>query len=272
MDAWVIWLIAAVIFGSRGDRHPGFFLAPFAGGAPWPRRWPALGAGATVELGRRSSSSRSSCSPRCGRSPARTSASRRGCGPARRRSSGSTGDGRRADRQRRGRRLRAARRRDLDRARRTTTTRSSSRATRVHVLEIRGATALVARMRRPQWTAGLIALIVLAVFVFIVAAVGRADRAAGARGDRRAARPLLAHARPGADADRPVHRPRQAADRPARAGRLVPAAAGDHRGQPRGRDRHRHLLHGHRPARPPPTRSPTRCRRSSSSPSPRCAT
>ena len=31
----------------------------------------------------------------------------------------------------------------------------------------------------------------------------------------------------------PLHRPRAAADRPARAGGLVPAAAGDHRGQPR---------------------------------------
>ena len=76
---------------------------------------------------------------------------------------------------------------------------------------------------------------------------GRADRAAGPRRHRRAPRALRAHARPGADADRPVRRPRQAADRPARAGGLLPAPAGDHRGQPRRRDRHRHLLHGHRP-------------------------
>ena len=38
----------------------------------------------------------------------------------------------------------------------------------------------------------------------------------------------------GPGAHRAVHRPRQAADRPARAGGLVPAAAGDHRGQPDG--------------------------------------
>ena len=95
--------------------------------------------------------------------------------------------------------------------------------------------------------AGLIALIVLAVFVFIVAATGDPDHPAGARRDRRAARPLHPHARPGAGARHPVRRPREAADRPARAGRLLPAAAGDHRGQPRGRDRHRHLLHDHRP-------------------------
>ena len=96
-------------------------------------------------------------------------------------------------------------------------------------------------------TAGVIALIVLAVFVFIVAASGVRIVPQARAGRRRAARPLRAHARPGADADRPVRRPRQAADRPARAGRRVPAAAGDHRGQPRGRHRHRHLLHGHRP-------------------------
>ena len=38
---------------------------------------------------------------------------------------------------------------------------------------------------------------------------------------------------PGRDVAHAVHRPAQAADRPARAGRLVPAPAGDHRGQPR---------------------------------------
>ena len=45
---------------------------------------------------------------------------------------------------------------------------------------------------------------------------------------------------------RAVRRPAPAADRPARAGRLLPAAAGHHRGQPRRRHRHRHLLPGHR--------------------------
>ena len=33
MDAWVIWLIAAVVFGVGEIATLGFFLAPFAGGA-----------------------------------------------------------------------------------------------------------------------------------------------------------------------------------------------------------------------------------------------
>ena len=96
-------------------------------------------------------------------------------------------------------------------------------------------------------SAGVIALIVLGGVLVHRRRVGRPDRAAGAGRRRRAARPLRADARPGAGADRPVRRPRQAAARPPRAGRRLPAAAGDHRGQPRGRHRHRHLLHGHRP-------------------------
>ncbi|CAA9489986.1 MAG: Protein QmcA (possibly involved in integral membrane quality control), partial [uncultured Solirubrobacteraceae bacterium] len=76
--------------------------------------------------------------------------------------------------------------------------------------------------------------------------VRRADRPAGARGDRRAPRALQPHAAARAHADHPVRRPRQAADRPPRAGRLVPTAARHHRGQPRGRDRHGHLLPDHR--------------------------
>src|SRR5919109_1296000 len=33
MDAWVVWLIAAVVFGVGEIATLGFFLAPFAGGA-----------------------------------------------------------------------------------------------------------------------------------------------------------------------------------------------------------------------------------------------
>ena len=76
-----------------------------------------------------------------------------------------------------------------------------------------------------------------------------ADRPAGARRHRRALRQVQ-----GDPARRPQHRDavhRQGAlpDRPARAGRVVPAAAGDHRGQPGRLDRHRHLLPGDRPGR-----------------------
>ena len=47
--------------------------------------------------------------------------------------------------------------------------------------------------------------------------------------------------------DHTVSRADAPADRPARAGRQLPAAAGHHRGQPRRQHRHRHLLPGHRP-------------------------
>ena len=92
------------------------------------------------------------------------------------------------------------------------------------------------------------------------------DRAAGARRHRRAVRQV-----PRPRCRRPEHRdavrrPGPLHDRPARAGRVVPAAAGDHRGQPGGLDRHRHLLPGDQPGRRRRTRSPTTSRRSSSSP------
>ena len=66
------------------------------------------------------------------------------------------------------------------------------------------------------------------------------------------------HARPGPDDRRPVRRPRAPADRPARAGRDLPAAAGDHRGQRR-RCRSTPSSTSRSPTRRrPPTRSPTR--------------
>ena len=46
---------------------------------------------------------------------------------------------------------------------------------------------------------------------------------------------------------RAVRRPRARQHRPARAGRLLPAAAGHHERQPRREHRHGHLLPGHRP-------------------------
>ena len=73
------------------------------------------------------------------------------------------------------------------------------------------------------------------------------DRAAGQLADRRAAGPLLPHpGRRPAPAD-PVRRPGPVDRRPARAGGLVPAATGDHLGQPGGQHRHGDLLPADRP-------------------------
>ncbi len=97
----------------------------------------------------------------------------------------------------------------------------------------------------------MVALIVVAVLV-VVALVDRvADDPrdpAGARRGARAPRALPPHARAGPDVHHAVHRPRAAADRPARAGRQLLAAAGDHRGQRRRGDRDGALLHDHRRA------------------------
>jgi membrane protein implicated in regulation of membrane protease activity len=48
MDEWVIWLIAAVVFGVGEIATLGFFLAPFAGGALIAALVTALGAGTAV--------------------------------------------------------------------------------------------------------------------------------------------------------------------------------------------------------------------------------
>jgi membrane protein implicated in regulation of membrane protease activity len=49
MDPWVIWLIAAVIFAIGEIATTSFFLAPFAGGAAIAALLAAAGAGATIE-------------------------------------------------------------------------------------------------------------------------------------------------------------------------------------------------------------------------------
>ena len=67
--------------------------------------------------------------------------------------------------------------------------------------------------------------------------------------DRRAVRQVQGDPARRAQHRRAVRRQGPLHHRPARAGRLVPAAAGHHRGQPGGVDRHRHLLPGHRPGR-----------------------
>ncbi len=95
-------------------------------------------------------------------------------------------------------------------------------------------------------TAGLIVLVVIALFVLFVGGEDGPHHPAGARRRRRASRPLQPHARARPHDRRAVHRQGQAADRPARAGHRVPAPAGHHRGQPRRPDRHRPLLHDHR--------------------------
>jgi membrane protein implicated in regulation of membrane protease activity len=48
MDAWVVWLIAAVVFGVGEIATLGFFLAPFAGGALVAAIVSAAGAGALI--------------------------------------------------------------------------------------------------------------------------------------------------------------------------------------------------------------------------------
>jgi membrane protein implicated in regulation of membrane protease activity len=48
MDPWVIWLIAAVVFGVGEIATLGFFLAPFAGGALVAAIVSAAGAGAVI--------------------------------------------------------------------------------------------------------------------------------------------------------------------------------------------------------------------------------
>jgi membrane protein implicated in regulation of membrane protease activity len=48
MDEWVIWLIAAVIFGIGEIATLGFFLAPFAGGALVAALLSAVGAGSAI--------------------------------------------------------------------------------------------------------------------------------------------------------------------------------------------------------------------------------
>jgi membrane protein implicated in regulation of membrane protease activity len=49
MDSWVIWLIAAVIFALGELATTSFFLAPFAGGALVATLLAATGAGAVIE-------------------------------------------------------------------------------------------------------------------------------------------------------------------------------------------------------------------------------
>jgi membrane protein implicated in regulation of membrane protease activity len=48
MDAWLIWLIAAVVFGIGEIATLGFFLAPFAGGALVAALLSAVGAGTAI--------------------------------------------------------------------------------------------------------------------------------------------------------------------------------------------------------------------------------
>jgi membrane protein implicated in regulation of membrane protease activity len=50
MDEWLLWLIAAVIFGVGEIATMGFFLAPFAGGALVAAVVAAAGAGAALSL------------------------------------------------------------------------------------------------------------------------------------------------------------------------------------------------------------------------------
>jgi membrane protein implicated in regulation of membrane protease activity len=50
MDEWLLWLIAAVIFGVGEMATMGFFLAPFGGGAALAALASAFGAGSVISL------------------------------------------------------------------------------------------------------------------------------------------------------------------------------------------------------------------------------
>ena len=246
MDDWVLWVIAAGALAVGEIVTLGFFLGPLAVAALVAAVVALVGGGVALQLvvfiaggGRRRSLSLRPIARRHLHTP-RAAAHRRGRAGRQPRawcSSGWTRDGGRVKiggevwtrpRLRRGRGDRARRR--GSRCSRSTAPRRSS------------------RNRRYWHVATLIVLVVVAVRGPVHAVARDPDRAAGARrrsssGSGRYHRTLDA----GLALVVPFVDRRQAADRPARAGRLVPAAAGDHRGQPRRPDRHGHLLPGHRP-------------------------
>ncbi len=223
--------------------------------------------------GRRSSGSRwprPCCSSRCGPGCCATCATAcRWWRPTRR---GWSAGGRRRRRGHRARRPRQARRRGLDRPDRGQRGRPGRRY--VRVVRIAGATAIVARhddATIQDSGAGTSAVAVRSIsgdhFVSgtstgdVVDLHGprsrrplrhhragplRADRAAGQGVHRRAPGSVLADAGRRAAPAHPVLRPGPGRRRPARAGRLLPAPAGDHLRQPRREHRHGDLLPGHR--------------------------
>ena len=81
MEDWLLWLILAVIFGVGEIATLGFFLAPFAGGAAVAAVVSAIGVPFVGSLGRVPRRRAWSCSRPCGRWPARTAGCRRRCGP-----------------------------------------------------------------------------------------------------------------------------------------------------------------------------------------------
>ena len=170
MDPWVLWLIAAVIFAVGEIASMSLFLAPFAGGAAVAAVLSAVGAGAIIEwsaflvvsvillaalrpIAREHQRTR-------GRVKTGTAALVGQTAMVVERIANAEGVGC----VKLGGEIWTARAYDDDEV--------IEPGTRVHVLEIRGATALVTPVRENPVTAGLIALIVLALFVFIVAAVG----------------------------------------------------------------------------------------------------
>ena len=176
MDDWVIWLIVAVVFGIGEIATLGFFLAPFAGGAlvaavvagagaPTAVSWVAFLVVSVVLLAalrpvalrhrRQAPPLRTGTAALVGQTATVVErvASDEGC-----RASSTARSGRRA---------------------RTTRTRCSRRASACRCSRS-GAPRRSSRNEEDQMDAGLIALIVVAVFLFIVAATGDPDRAAGA--------------------------------------------------------------------------------------------
>ena len=264
VPGWLIWAVVAVALAMGEIATPGlFFLGPVA--------LAALVAGVVAAARRRRVGSSSIVfvvgvgrvarrpAPDRARAPAHARGDPHRHGRARRRA------GARARARRRGRRPREDRRRGLERPRvhggpgaRARHAASRSRRSRARP---RSSTN-----RRTQCCRTDRRLLVVAVARPRRARADDPHRPAGARGRRRAARPLPRTLDAGPRDRRAVRRPLRAADRPARAGRLVPAAAGDHRGQPRRQHRLGHLLPGHRPEGGDVRDRRTTSRRSSSSP------
>ena len=116
MDAWVLWLIAAVVLAAAEVANLSFFLFPFAIGAAAAALVSLLGAATPIAVVVFAVLTARELRRSCGRSRAATSSTPPQIRTGTAALVGRDRDRPRADRQRRGRRLRAPRRRGLDRA------------------------------------------------------------------------------------------------------------------------------------------------------------
>ena len=245
MDAWIIWLVVAVVFGvGRGASTLSFYLFPFAIGAAGAAlvalagggavlTWPVFAVLTAVSFG-----------------VVRPIARRHLDMPPQIRTGTAALIGRTRDR------ARATSTTTRRRAACASTARSGAPAPTTRTSRSQGRPRAgdgdQGRDRARQRVGGTMAgLIVAAVLVALRGVPRRADGAdhpAGQGGRRRAPRPLQPHAEPGPHDRRAVRGPGPPAAGPARAGRHLPAPAGHHRRQRQRRHRHRPVLHDHRRA------------------------